>query len=410
MTRRVTRVGRRLREALPQGQLLPDGLWRRRQRGMVLLLCLHVPALFVFAVARGNPPWHALVDVAPNAILAMIAGTSGLPRRVRAAATAAGLVTCSAVLVHLWGGRIEGHFHFFVVVSLMILFQDWVPFLIAIGFVVLHHGVVGTLLGPEVFDHSGGLEQPWLWAAVHGGFILALSAANMIAWRANEQLVRDPPDATRHARRAARPPALRARPSRARGRPCGGDLLRPRSLQAHQRLARARRRRPPARARRAAPQRAPARRRHRVPVRGRRVHRALRGRPRRRRRARDRQPHRRAGAGTAGAGGRSPPRARVQRARAALPAGGVARIGPRGSGRGARALAPPRPRSRPARRVHRRGGGHRADRAARRLGARRGVLPGSRLARLPRRAADRSRQPPRASSPIRCCRRRSPPR
>jgi diguanylate cyclase (GGDEF)-like protein len=192
MTRGMTRtLALRMRDALPQGRLLPDGLWHRRQRGLVVLLWLHVPALLAFGYARGFRDWHLIADLMPITVLAAAASVR-LPRRARAAAISLGLVTCSAVLVHLWGGRIEGHFHFFVVVSLMVLFQDWVPFLIAFTYVVLHHGIVGALFGESVFDHPSGIDRPWLWALVHGGFILAAAAANLVSWRANEQLVRDP--------------------------------------------------------------------------------------------------------------------------------------------------------------------------------------------------------------------------
>jgi diguanylate cyclase len=191
MRRGLKRVAAALRDTLPQGRLLPDGLWRRRQRGLVLLLSLHVPALAAFGMARGYG-WHSLLDVLPIAATAAIAATPRVPRRARAIAISLGLVTCSAVLVHQWDGRIEGHFHFFVVVSLMMLFQDWVPFLIAVGYVVVHHGLLGAVAAGSVFDHPGAVQKPWLWALIHGGFILAASVANLISWRASEQLVRDP--------------------------------------------------------------------------------------------------------------------------------------------------------------------------------------------------------------------------
>jgi len=88
---------------------------------------------------------------------------------VRAVLASLGLITASAVLVHLSGGYIEMHFHFFVMVVIIALYQDWIPFLLAIGYVVLHHGVVGVLLPTAVYNHPAAIAQPWLWAAVHGG-------------------------------------------------------------------------------------------------------------------------------------------------------------------------------------------------------------------------------------------------
>jgi diguanylate cyclase (GGDEF)-like protein len=176
---------------LPKGRLLPDHLWRRRHRAITLLLWLHVPGLAMFGLARGMGA-HVFVDVALLAGFALAASSGSLSRHVRSIAGSTGLVTCSALLVHIWDGTIEAHFHFFVVVSLLMLYQDWVPFLIAIAYVIGHHGVVGALLPASVYSHAAAQTQPWLWALVHGGFVLASAAANLVSWRANEQLLSDP--------------------------------------------------------------------------------------------------------------------------------------------------------------------------------------------------------------------------
>ena len=78
----------------------------------------------------------------------------------RVVAASFGLITCSAILVHLWTGYIEAHFHFFVMVGVLTLYQAWVPFLVAIGYVVLHHGIVGVLAPASVYNHPGAIAQP----------------------------------------------------------------------------------------------------------------------------------------------------------------------------------------------------------------------------------------------------------
>ena len=180
---------RRAQSALPQGRLLSDELWDRRHRGMILLLCLHIPALALFGWARGKGLGHSTFEAGMIGGLTLVAAVPGLGRRVRATAASVGLVTCSALLVHFWDGTIEAHFHFFVVVCLLMLYQDWTPFLVAIGFVVVHHGVLGGLAPDSVYAHGG---SPWVWALVHGSFVVAASAANMVSWQANEQLLHDP--------------------------------------------------------------------------------------------------------------------------------------------------------------------------------------------------------------------------
>jgi len=183
---------RRVAAQLPQGRLLPDAVWQRRHHLITVLLWLHVPALLAFALLRGYGVVHSASEMLGVISLAIVASLARLGRGPRSAAAALGLVACSALLIHFWNGQSEGHFHFFVVVSLLILYQDWLPFLIAIGFVVLHHGVLGALAPHTVYAGHAEIAHPWRWAFVHGAFILAASAANIVSWRATEQLLRDP--------------------------------------------------------------------------------------------------------------------------------------------------------------------------------------------------------------------------
>ena len=148
-----------------------------------------MPPLALFAIAQGASVPHGLLEVTPIVAFAGMASIRSLGRRVTSTAASFGLITFSAVLVHTWHGRIEAHFAFFVVVTLLVLYQDWLPFLLAIGYVIVHHGLLGAIAPASVYDHPGGVQSPWLWALVHGGFVLAACVANMVSWRANEQLL-----------------------------------------------------------------------------------------------------------------------------------------------------------------------------------------------------------------------------
>jgi diguanylate cyclase len=182
-----------LRQWLPKGQFLPEHIWRRRHATIVWLLWAHVPALFVFGLVMGQPLFHMFQEVALIIVPAWVAASERYGTKVRVVAASVGLITCSAIVVHLSGGYIEAHFHFFVMIGVLTLYQDWIPFLVAIGYVVLHHGLGGVLAPETVFNHPGALEQPWTWALIHGGFVLAASVAHIVAWRTNEnQLLRDP--------------------------------------------------------------------------------------------------------------------------------------------------------------------------------------------------------------------------
>jgi PAS domain S-box-containing protein len=172
---------------LPRGGALPDDAWLPRHRVILGLLALHVPGIFLFALYQGYGSVHALLEVLPVAGLAVCAYRSTKRRQTSTVCASIGLITASATLVHLSGGMIEAHFHFFVMVGVISLYQDWRPFLAAIGFVLLQHGIVGVLAPHDVYNHPGAEQHPWVWAGVHGGFILAMSLAGMANWKFSER-------------------------------------------------------------------------------------------------------------------------------------------------------------------------------------------------------------------------------
>jgi diguanylate cyclase (GGDEF)-like protein/PAS domain S-box-containing protein len=190
----------RVRDALPQGQTLPDAEWRRRHHALLILLWLHAVALPIFALTQGYGVAHSLLEGAPIALLAYLAVLAGDRKRLASACVSLGLITSSAVLVHIWGGVIEAHFHFFVMVVLLSLYEDWVPFLIAAAYVVLHHGFAGALAPDTVYNHHAAQAHPWRWALIHGGFVVAAGAGAVIAWRLNEDVRRENARALARAR------------------------------------------------------------------------------------------------------------------------------------------------------------------------------------------------------------------
>ena len=170
---------------LPRGRTLPDAVWAARHRAIVAVLWLHVVALPLVSLASGKPVLHSVAHALPLVLIALAAVS--LPgRALRAAAASFGLLTASALLVHITGGLTEAHFHFFVVISIVTLYEDWRTFLLAFAYVVVHHAGVGLVHPAAVFDHVGSSLPPWAWAGVHGLFVGAAGVANVVAWRANE--------------------------------------------------------------------------------------------------------------------------------------------------------------------------------------------------------------------------------
>ena len=183
---------RRLRSYFPEGRLLPEPAWRQRHRAIVVLLWFHAVGLAVFGFVHGYGFLHSVTESGLVAAAALLAGWRRPSRKLRAGAASFGLITSSALLVHFWDGAIEAHFHFFFVVGVLMLYQDWFPFLLALVYVVVHHGLLGAVDPGSVYNHPAAVAHPWKWAVIHAIFVVATSIANLVTWRVNEQLLREP--------------------------------------------------------------------------------------------------------------------------------------------------------------------------------------------------------------------------
>src|SRR5207248_2577531 len=175
-----------IKQFLPRGGSLPYEQWERRHRVIVVLLWVHAAGLTIFGLLRGYSVGHTVADTAGITAAAFLASQKSLGRKWQSTIAAFGLVLASGVFVHLSGGVVEVHFHYFVVVVILSLYEDWIPFLVAISFVVIEHGAMGVISPRSVYDHQAALNNPWKWALIHGAFVLAESVVCLVAWRRNE--------------------------------------------------------------------------------------------------------------------------------------------------------------------------------------------------------------------------------
>jgi PAS domain S-box-containing protein len=169
---------------LPHVTRLSREEWRSRHRTVTTVVAVHVPLLWLYALHTGRGLGAATLEVSAI-VVALAVATGGGRRRTRSLASCLGLLVSSAVVVHLAHGLAEAHFHYFVAVALIALYEEWLVYAVAVLFVVLQHGIMGSLDPFDVFGHSD--DSPWLWTAVHTGFVLALCAAQLAFWRASER-------------------------------------------------------------------------------------------------------------------------------------------------------------------------------------------------------------------------------
>ncbi|MFT4885333.1 MAG: methyl-accepting chemotaxis protein, partial [Natronomonas sp.] len=184
---------------IPDGHSIPEETWRNRHRNILVLVLAQVPLLFGLGLYEGTeslitgatiptvPLAHVLFELGIVVGLAAASMVPWVSRRIRTGLATVSLLSTSVVLVHFSGGFIEAHFHFFVGMAVVAVYEDWVPFALGIGYVVLTHGVFGMINPERVYNHTAAINNPWVWGLIHGVFVLALAMALMAHWYSTER-------------------------------------------------------------------------------------------------------------------------------------------------------------------------------------------------------------------------------
>lgn len=192
-----------IRSLFPDGGSLPEDIWQKRYSFLLALTWFHAAVIALIgpvfhyrwelnfaALFHDGTVLHTVFEGSVVALFAAVGSIRRLGRSLQAVAIALGLMTASATLVHLSGGYIELHFHFFVMLAFLALLQDWTPYLLAIAYVGIHHGIVGAFWPRDVFNHPAAIQAPWKWAGIHAFFILWSAVGSVIAWRFNEKMLK----------------------------------------------------------------------------------------------------------------------------------------------------------------------------------------------------------------------------
>jgi signal transduction histidine kinase len=177
---------RRLLNTLPRGYTLDESEWQRRHRLLLWVLGLHVPALAVVGLIMGHPPLPVTLVMLVPLLTVGLGWVLRRHRRTASVIVTFGLVYCSATLVAFTNGTIEAHFHFFIIIGFIALYQDWAPFLLNIVFTVISHGIGSAWQRGLIFNHVAAQANPWLWSLIHGVAVLFACVGMMLFWRVTE--------------------------------------------------------------------------------------------------------------------------------------------------------------------------------------------------------------------------------
>ena len=166
---------------------------------LVRILWLHLPALAVVALVV-HRPGHGMARTQSTVmvwcsigavVLAAVVGTLARSRRGQVLGGSVGLILAAIALVHAGGGLTDLHFHFFVVLALISMYQDWVAFLVAIAMVATHHLVIGMIFPMMVFSDPRAQANPLPWVLLHAGFVLLMCAVQVSYWKFAETALRE---------------------------------------------------------------------------------------------------------------------------------------------------------------------------------------------------------------------------
>ncbi|MBO0851893.1 MAG: hypothetical protein J2P20_20700, partial [Pseudonocardia sp.] len=170
---------------LPLGNMLDAEAWNRRHRIVLLVLAVHLPVLFVFGLVLGSPVGVCAEVVAVPTACALLAWWVKR-RRLASILATAGLTSCSIGFVGFSHGTIEAHFHFFIIIGFIALYQDWIPFLWNVVFTGLSHGIGSWLFPHLIFNHHDAQTHPWLWSGIHGFSVACACVGLLLFWRISE--------------------------------------------------------------------------------------------------------------------------------------------------------------------------------------------------------------------------------
>ena len=172
---------------LPRGVQLDEAAFASRHRVISLVLAAHLPALAGFSLLyhHGEGGWLLWGQLAVMGVLLGLGQVLG-SQVARASVVALGLMVGADVLVHVGGGLTDLHIWFYALLALVALYQTWAPFLLAVAFVAVHHGVMSLLWPTSVFSTAEGQANPVLFAGLHAVFLLAEATFLAYGWKFTE--------------------------------------------------------------------------------------------------------------------------------------------------------------------------------------------------------------------------------
>jgi len=163
---------------------------RQTDRTLMWLLVAHLPLALALAPLHGT--WLLALGVGGSATLAAVLAVHFAPGELSTRLLIAiALVVYSALMVQQTRGSIEMHFHFFCVLSFLLMYRDWRVPVVAALVIAVHHALFNYLQVHQIGDvvvfasHTG-----WGMVALHAAFVIFQTTVLIYMARQLEQETR----------------------------------------------------------------------------------------------------------------------------------------------------------------------------------------------------------------------------
>jgi hypothetical protein len=174
-------------QLLANGVALSDQEFRHRHRWIARVAAVHIPIVAIVGfIADEVSAVNTALVIIPTAVLTAVAMLVS-NRQFASIAAAAALATASFALIDVMGGAIEGHFHLFVVIALVAIYQRWEALITCVGLIVSHHLTFTAVHHSSVFNHQAAQSNPLVWTLIHASFVVAEVAVIVFWWRCSER-------------------------------------------------------------------------------------------------------------------------------------------------------------------------------------------------------------------------------
>jgi sigma-B regulation protein RsbU (phosphoserine phosphatase) len=187
----LRQLRRKIWHGLPHGLTLQHEEFAARHQLLRRILAIYLVAAPIIG-ALESISWLSIA-VAETIIvsLAFLTDPRLQHQRLATAANQAVLATlailsATAVIIGFFHGLGAAHYLFAVDVIFVALYEDWIPYLLTLVYIMFFNVVIGTLDPDAVFYRSVTRNHPWTWGSVQIAFTLLIVLANLVVWKISE--------------------------------------------------------------------------------------------------------------------------------------------------------------------------------------------------------------------------------